>query len=144
MIRILFLLGIPFLSTSCATIMHGTKQLISIVTWPAGALVSHGNVTVTTPATLNLDRKCDHTLTVTKPGYEPQVVHVTRTSNGSFAQIILPGGLIGYGIDVMNGAQYDLKPTKVDVTLRREPFWKTILRPRKTLKDRILPGTTLN
>ena len=128
MVRCAFFLILGLCVTSCATLVRGTKQVVSIITHPAGAFVSNGTITAKTPATIELERGKDHELTISKPGYETQVVRVTRKNDVNVAQVILPGGLIGLGIDAATGAQYNLCPSKVALALRPEPLWKSLLK----------------
>ncbi|HEY7460323.1 MAG TPA: hypothetical protein VIC59_00425 [Gemmatimonadota bacterium] len=48
----------PFLSTTnCATLIHGSRQGVTVATRPAGAEASAGDQRVTTPGTLEIPRK---------------------------------------------------------------------------------------
>ena len=67
-------------------------------------------------------RNADITVAFAKPGYEPQVVELTKeipgTGAAGFAGNILAGGLIGMGVDAYNGAAHDHKPNPVTVSLQ--------------------------
>lgn len=134
--KYVFLIGIMLLSSSCATILRGSKQLVSIVTYPAGAIVKYKNQIFKTPASIDLERKHEHVMTISKPGYETQEVRVVPKSTGaSAAQIILPGGLIAFGIDKATGADCELHPVKVDLMLKKIPVWKMFwMNPQKGYK----------
>ena len=67
-------------------------------------------------------RSADITVTVSKDGYEPQVIPLTKEIPGSgaagFAGNLLVGGLVGMGVDAATGAAQDHKPNPVIVTLQ--------------------------
>lgn len=102
----------------CASIIHGTKEEVSISTSPPGALVSDGVTTVQSPGKLTLKRDCDHVLTISKPGYETESVRVVHVISGAVAGNILAGGVIGWGVDAITGAQWRLEPATISVSLR--------------------------
>lgn len=116
--KILLTIGLfPFLA-SCATLVHGTRQEIPISTNPSGALVSDGETTTETPAIFNLKRGTDHVLTITKPGYHTENIKLAHVISEVVAGNLIFGGLIGWGIDAISGAQWRLEPEVVTVTLR--------------------------
>lgn len=80
---------------SCATVAHGTRQKILVETQPSGATVSDGRISVVTPGELWLKRGKNHTLTVTKPGYETKTVQISRVFNGTSLGNIPVGAAIG-------------------------------------------------
>lgn len=102
----------------CASIIHGTRQKVAVSTNPPGATVSDGETTVQTPGSLNLKRNEDYVLTITKPGYETETVKVTHVISGAVAGNLLAGGLIGWGVDAISGAQWRLEPETITVNLR--------------------------
>jgi hypothetical protein len=77
-------------------------------------------------------RSADITVTVTKEGYEPQVIPLTKEIPGAgaagFAGNLLVGGLVGMGVDAATGAAQDHKPNPVIVTL--QPVAPQARRPR--------------
>lgn len=120
------------LSSGCATIINGTRQKIDVATDPVGATVSADEITVQSPCSLNLRRKYDHLVTISKPGYETEVVKVTPVLSAAVAgNIFLVGGLIGWGIDAADGAQYRLVPESINVKLRREVGKKKSKNPER-------------
>lgn len=108
--------------SSCASIIHGTRQEVGITTNPPGAIVSDGknNNNVLTPTTLKLERDRDYVLTITKPGFETETVKLTHVISGAVAANIVGGGfgLIGWGVDAVSGAQWRLEPETIVVNLR--------------------------
>ena len=100
------------------TIVHGTKQEVSITSEPIDAMVSDGTTTIKTPGKLTLARDKDHILTITKPGYETESVRIVHVISGAVAGNLLAGGFIGWGVDAISGAQWRLEPEALSVSLR--------------------------
>ena len=106
--------------SGCATLIHGTMQTVEIVTTPAGAtatILPEGSV-VTTPGTVELERKKAHTVFVELDGYCREVVYIDRITSNAIHGNILIGGMIGLSIDASNGAAYTLTPDAFNITLR--------------------------
>ena len=116
-IKIIALFAFCCSLTSCASIVHGRRQEVDVTSNPPGATVSDGVQTWTTPAKISLARKTTHQLTFSKPGYETHVVQLHRAISGAVAGNLLAGGLIGWGVDAISGAQWKLIPEMVSVTL---------------------------
>src|SRR5581483_3619838 len=89
------------LFTSCASIINGRRQNVTVASNPPGAIVSDGKGTWTTPATISLERKSDHILTISKPGYHPQSVVLHHVISGAVAGNLIAGGFIGWGVDAV-------------------------------------------
>lgn len=102
----------------CASIAHGSNQDVVISTEPTGALVKFDNgTTYTTPATVKLARKNDYVVTISKEGYQTQVVPLNSVLSGWLAGNLIFGGIIGGAIDAGTGAAYTLTPEKIALTL---------------------------
>jgi len=105
----------------CATIMHGTKQDISIASDPPGAKAIINNISVTTPSTIPLQRKHTYRVEISKPGYESKTARVDKNFSAWYLVnipfISVAGGLIGLIIDAVNGAMWNLDPDEVRVHL---------------------------
>ena len=114
-------LVLAFSLSGCGAIIHGTRQDISVQSDPAGASVTTTEAsTVTTPATLNLERKRSYVLTFSAPGYEPATFNLdNHLGGGVVAADILLTGLLGVVVDGLTGAWYSLKPESASVTLTR-------------------------
>ena len=112
--------------SGCATITRGTTNQIQIVSEPSGADVrtSLSQVCVT-PCTLQVSRKDEFSLTISKPGYSEENVMVKTqiAGNGAagFAGNILAGGIVGMGTDAYTGATLEHVPNPVSVTLKPLP-----------------------
>ena len=64
-----------------------------------------------------LKRKNDHLITVQRQGYQSRSVAVVKNVGGAVWGNILAGGLIGWGVDAVSGAQYNLVPETINVRL---------------------------
>lgn len=122
MTRIAFVVMIIVLGMSgmgCATIVNGTTQKISVSSDPPGATVTvDGNEVYTTPATIKVSRKRDHVVTIAKEGFATEQIPLIRTLSGAVAGNILAGGLIGWGVDAISGAQFKIMPKTITVSMK--------------------------
>lgn len=76
---IALLLGLISLS-GCGTWWHGDHQSVTIFTTPLDAqVVVDDRVHLLAPGTVSLSRKGDHQAVITKEGYEPKTMTLTRT-----------------------------------------------------------------
>ena len=112
------LLAGSFLS-GCATIVKGTTQEVPVSSEPTGARVSvDGSAAGTTPTTVTLSRKSNHMVTIEKEGFQSESVAITKSMGAAVAGNIIAGGLVGWGVDAVSGAQYNLHPSTVNVRLQ--------------------------
>lgn len=113
---------IQLFNAGCASIVHGTRQEVTIETDPPGATItSHRLPSQTvTPATLTLKRKYEYEFEVEKPGYKTEHVWVEKNIAGWFWGNLFSWGIIGIIVDLNNGAGYKLEPEDVFVKLRPE------------------------
>ena len=113
----------------CASVTRGTTENISIASTPSGAQADVAGLDIptvcVTPCVVQAKRSADIVVTVSKEGYEPQIVPLTKDVSGSggagFAGKLLLGGLVGMGVDAATGAAMDHKPNPVIVTLQPVP-----------------------
>lgn len=76
---IALLLGLVSLS-GCGTWWHGDHQSVTIFTTPLDAQVLvDDRVHVVAPGTVSLNRKEDHQAVISKEGYAPQTIAISRT-----------------------------------------------------------------
>lgn len=76
---IALLLALVSLS-GCGTWWHGDHQSVTIFTTPLDAeVVVDDRVQLLAPGTVSLNRKGDHQAVVTKEGYEPKTIAISRT-----------------------------------------------------------------
>ncbi len=103
----------------CASIVKGTTQAIPVTSDPTGADVRlDGNKLGQTPLKVEAKRKGDHLLTIEKAGYQTETVAITRNIGGAVFGNIIAGGLIGWGVDAISGAQYNLTPATINLVLK--------------------------
>lgn len=113
----------------CASVTRGTTESISIASTPSGAVADVAGLevptTCVTPCVVQAKRNADIVVTVSKEGFEPQVIPLTKDISGSggagFAGNLLLGGIVGMGVDAATGAAMDHKPNPVIVTLQPIP-----------------------
>ena len=112
------------LLAGCATITRGENDTLVINTTPAGAQVevNNGKSCTSTPCAIEMPRRSNVVLTISKARCTPVQVAVThRTADGGSAAMagnILVGGIIGLAVDASTGATQDLVPNPVTVTLQ--------------------------
>jgi hypothetical protein len=147
------ILGVVALAAAlggCASVTRGTTENISISSTPSGAEATITGLEVPTacitPCAIVAKRNADLSVSFAKPGYEPEVIQLTKeipgTGAAGFAGNILAGGLIGMGVDAATGAAQDHKPNPVIVTLRPAAPSSRALRPRgKPIKPLSGAGT---
>jgi hypothetical protein len=109
--------------SGCATVTRGTTDVLQINTTPSGAQVqtSNGMSCDSTPCALEMPRRTDVVVSITKAGCRPIDVNVTHktadTGGAAVAGNILLGGVIGLGVDAATGASQELTPNPVAVAL---------------------------
>ena len=126
MIKFLVCVAAGMAVSGCATITRGTTDQVQIISDPSGADVrSSMGPTCLTPCTLQVSRKDEFTVTISKPGFVEENVPVKTQIAGSgaagFAGNVLLGGIIGMGADAYTGATMEHVPNPVSVTLRPVP-----------------------
>lgn len=105
-------------SAGCATIVKGSHQKVPIASDPPGAnVLVDGSLVGQTPLNLEMKRKNDHLVTIEKTGYRPKSIAVVKDVGGAVWGNIIAGGLIGWGVDASTGAQYNLTPKTISVSL---------------------------
>jgi hypothetical protein len=124
--RILGVVALAAALGGCASVTRGTTENISISSTPSGAEATITGLEVPTacitPCAIVAKRSADITVSFAKPGYEPEVVQLTKevpvTGAAGFAGNLVAGGLVGMGVDAVTGAAQDHKPNPVIVTMR--------------------------
>ena len=103
----------------CATILNGTSQKIQVSSEPAGAEVTVDSKNIyTTPVKVRLERRRDHTLVITKDGFDARTVNVMHVLSESVCGNTLLFGPLGWVFDIFAGTQYKLVPDRIDVELK--------------------------
>ena len=119
----------------CASIVGDKTQLIPISSTPSMAsilITDEKGVQVfegETPSSVTLEKsdgsywgKKSFTVTISKSGYDSQVIPITAKANGWYiGGNFLFGGLIGWFIvDPLNGAMYTLSPDQITSALENQ------------------------
>ena len=103
---------------SCATLMQGTSQELSIGSSPTGArVIVDGAEAGKTPFVASLKRKDKHVIRLEMEGYKPYELALSRATSGWVWGNLVFGGLPGLAIDAITGGLYKLKPEQVQATL---------------------------
>jgi hypothetical protein len=118
---VLVLVVSPLVSYGCATMIHGTTQVVHFESTPPGATARVETMTTTTPGQLTLSRAKGYDVEFTKPGYLPAHSHIGQETSGAIWGNIAFGGIIGLVVDDEDGAGYNLIPETVTDTLIVDP-----------------------
>ncbi len=114
----LICLVICLLFSSCATIINGHDQKITIKSEPAGADIAIDGVEIgKTPTTFRIARATDHVVSLSMEGYHVHNEDLTREISGVCAFYILPGGIASLAVDTAEGTIYCFKD-EVSVELK--------------------------
>lgn len=117
---ILTLLSISTLS-SCATIMHGTRQSVGIASNPSCANVwVDRNFVGNTPLIVEMKRNENHFVRIELEGYEPYEATFSKQLSGWVFGNIIFGGVIGLAVDAVSGGIYSLTPDQVQAEMRMD------------------------
>lgn len=96
---------LSFFLTSCCSMMCDPTRRVTVTTQQCDAEVFvDGYACGTAPLLVDLDKTCDHTIIVSKPGYQPQQMqlkscHTLKSASNIFAPIA--GAAVGTGIGLM-------------------------------------------
>jgi hypothetical protein len=112
------------LLTSCASVVNGTHQTVSVLTPPerdAHCVLENNKgkwYINKTPASVVVHRSFkDLIVTCEKQGYGKSISNVkSKTKAAAFGNILL-GGAIGAGVDMANGAAYEY-PHEIKIPLK--------------------------
>lgn len=114
----LFGVSLLTLLSSCATIMHGTRQSIGISSYPSNASIwVDRNFVGTTPMIVEMSRKDNHIVQIELEGFLPYEATFTRQMSGWVFGNIIFGGVIGLAVDAISGGIYRLTPEEVQAEL---------------------------
>jgi hypothetical protein len=125
----------------CATIMHGTRQDVSISSTPSAAAVTvDGQERGKTPVSVELSRKDKHLIKIELVGYAPFEMYLTKKVSGWVWGNLIFGGIPGLAVDAITGGLYELKPEQVTASMAQASisttkegiYIATVLRPDPT------------
>jgi len=119
-LRLAALAALPLLASGCATIVTGHTQEVTVESYPPDATVAvDGRVQGKTPLTLRLERDEPGMMLVSKSGYTPTTVHLSKRFNpwvwGNF--ILFPLFIPGMVTDGVSGAMHEYRPDAFSVRL---------------------------
>ncbi|MGB3607340.1 MAG: PEGA domain-containing protein [Psychroserpens sp.] len=121
-----FLLSSILLTTSCATIISGSRQNVEITSEPTSAKVYINEIEIgNTPVQKNLKRNQEYQLVLKLDGYENYETKLEKKFNAWYIGNIAFGGLIGIIIDPITGAMHKLKPEEIDGNSKSGTTYKT-------------------
>lgn len=108
---------LPFLLSGCATILNSATQKIYVVTIPDGARVSANETACSSPCSLEMERKRPVPVRIEKAGFETIQVPMHREDSPEIMWNWV-FGLVGFLLDIGEGASYKLQPESIVVQLR--------------------------
>lgn len=118
-------LAIALLTSSCATIISGSKQNVKFESNPSTATIYIDEVEVgKTPFEIKLTRKSEHSVMIKLDGYQTYETKLTKKFNAWYIGNILFGGLIGVIIDPITGAIYNLTPDQINAQMNKGTAFK--------------------
>ena len=124
--RVIAVLALAGALAGCASATRGWTEQVAISTTPSGAtamVTGNGDpIECVTPCAVTVRRNADVTVNLQKPGYQGEVVPLTKeiaaTGAAGFAGNLLLGGAVGMVVDAASGAPLEHKPNPVIVTMR--------------------------
>ncbi|MDA9056417.1 PEGA domain-containing protein [Flavobacteriaceae bacterium] len=121
-----FLLFTILITSSCATIISGSRQTIKISSEPSSAKVYINEIEVgTTPLEKSLKRNQKYQLLIKLDGYQPYETLISKEFNAWYLGNILFGGIIGLILDPITGAMYKLTPEEIHTNLNSGTAYRT-------------------
>ena len=119
-LKFLALSTLLLLAAGCATAIRGETQKVGVETDPPGAALKVDQQNYTTPATVDLKRKDEHTFTISKDGYRTVTFVIKPTWDGiALGNMVLPGGSVAMATDRATGADmkfYNIQKIKLEPT----------------------------
>ncbi len=120
---LIFLLAIALLTmTSCATMLNGSTETISIDSQPQGATVKiNGFVRGKTPLRVYLENDSSYTVELEMEGYFPaQAIIKNKVGAGWVILDAFVWGLLGPLVDACTGDWYELQPKALMIPLQQQ------------------------
>lgn len=109
------------LLAGCATVMHGTRQSVSISSYPSDAEVWVDNQYIgKSPTIVELKRKENHHVKIELKGYQPYEIILSHQLSGWVFGNLVYGGVLGLAVDAISGGLYKLTPDQVQVEMQKE------------------------
>ncbi|HEX8361481.1 MAG TPA: PEGA domain-containing protein [Longimicrobium sp.] len=124
---------IPTLALSaCGALFNGGPANVAMNSNPAGAEIwIDGTNRGITPATLQLEKGKNHTVTFRKAGHADTNYEITRQVSPTYVVLDVLGGLIPIIVDAATGSWYVLSTKEVNVQLAQQPVAQGQLTPEQ-------------
>jgi hypothetical protein len=114
-------IGLLLLTTSCSSIINGTKQTVTIDSNVRGADININGTSVgSTPFTGKISRGSSTQVYISKPGYIPKNIILNSDIEPIFWGNIIVGGFLGSSTDYGTGALYKYNPATIIVDLEEK------------------------
>ena len=125
-LQLIFILVLLAAVSSCATIVKGKTQSVTVTTEPPGAICTliRGGETIAvvnpTPGSISVEKSSDAlTVTCKREGYQDSTGEVGKKFQAMTFGNVIFGGIIGAAVDAGSGAMHEYEPT---VTITLIPF----------------------
>lgn len=120
-IRLGYLIMFAGVVTSCATIVGGTSQTVSIDANVKGAeVIVNGAMVGQTPFAGTIKRGKSTSVTIKKTGYRPKTIILNTEVEPIFWGNIIVGGVLGSTTDLSTEAMYKYTPASINVDLEKD------------------------
>lgn len=129
-LRHLSILLLVVVIVSCSSIVSGTKQKVSVTTNPNAAVVITSSSGVefyngSAPVEIKLPRKNEYSVKIQLEGFQEENVLITKSFNTWYIGNLCFGGIIGFVVDAVNGAMWNLEPEVISIDLKTASNGKT-------------------
>jgi hypothetical protein len=113
--------ALPLSLCACGLVFGGSRQTIQANSSPSGAKITTApaTATLTTPASISLERKKDYSLTFSMPGYSSSDVQVVHHVRAGIVVLDILFGLVPVIVDAATGAWNGLSPNMISTTLTK-------------------------
>lgn len=121
--RILGMIISLLVLTSCASVYHGPRQSITVISRPSGAKVYvDGRFVGKAPVKLRLVRDKPHRISLTMVGHEVGLRELKPefSSTAWFNFALGPGVFLGFLVDSLTGSIYQFEADKVNYQMVRQ------------------------
>ena len=121
-----------FALTACGALFNGGPANVAMNSNPAGAEIwIDGTNRGITPATLQLAKGKNHTITFRKAGFADTNYEITRQVSPTYVILDVLGGLLPIVVDAATGSWYVLSTKEVNVQLAQQPVAQGQLTPQQ-------------
>lgn len=118
--KIIFGITLSVFLVSCASIVKGTKQTITINSNVDGATVYLDGIMVGTTPFVGDIKKNKAALTIQKEGYKTYTLSLSKSLEPMFFGNIITGGTLGSITDFATGAAYTYSPSSYQIEMYKD------------------------